>query len=45
MAKQIPYGLTDFVRIRTEEYYYIDKTHYIKLFERNPGERIYMVCN
>lgn len=37
MAKQIPYGLTDFVRIRTEEYYYIDKSHYIELLERMPS--------
>lgn len=36
MAKQIPYGLTDFVLIRTEDYYYVDKTPYIELLERMP---------
>ena len=28
-TKQIPYGLTDFERIRTANYYYVDKTRYI----------------
>lgn len=37
MAKQIPYGLTDFVRIRTDNYYYVDKSHYIELIERMPS--------
>ena len=27
--KKIPYGLTDFVRIQTENYYYVDKTRFI----------------
>ncbi|MEI3072912.1 MAG: AAA family ATPase [Phocaeicola vulgatus] len=25
-APQIPYGISDFVRMRTENYYYVDKT-------------------
>lgn len=28
-AKNIPYGLTDFARIRKDNYYYVDKTQYI----------------
>lgn len=32
--KQIPYGITDFARIRTEDYYYVDKTRFISLMER-----------
>ena len=32
---QIPYGICDFKRIRTEGYYYIDKTAYIPLLERS----------
>ena len=31
---QIPYGIFDFKRIRTEGYYYIDKTGYIPLLEQ-----------
>ena len=30
IIKKIPYGLTDFERIRKEPYYYVDKTHYIE---------------
>ena len=37
MAKMLPYGLTDFIRIRHEEYYYVDKTRYIELIERMPS--------
>jgi len=31
--KKIPYGLSDFKRIKTENYYYIDKTEFIPLIE------------
>ena len=31
---QIPYGISDFKRVRTEGYYYIDKTGYIPTLER-----------
>lgn len=27
--KKIPYGMTDFARIRKEDYYYVDKTRCI----------------
>ena len=32
--RQIPYGMTDFERIRREDYYYVDKTRYIAEVER-----------
>lgn len=31
--RQIPYGLTDFERIRKENYYYVDKTRFIRKVE------------
>ena len=34
--KAIPYGISDFPRIRREDYYYVDKTRYIELMERQP---------
>lgn len=34
MAKKIPYGLTDYVRVLTEDYYYVDKTRYIDDLEK-----------
>lgn len=34
MAKKIPYGLTDYVRIVAEDYYYVDKTQYIEELEK-----------
>lgn len=33
-VRQIPYGVTDFERIRTENYYYVDKTRFIRMIER-----------
>lgn len=35
--KAIPYGISDFPRIRREDYYYVDKTRYIELMERQPS--------
>lgn len=37
MMKMIPYGLTDFIRIRTDNYYYVDKTSFIEKIERQPS--------
>lgn len=37
MMKMIPYGLTDFVRVRTENYYYVDKTSFIEKIEMQPS--------
>lgn len=36
MKKRLPYGLSDYERIKTEEYYYIDKTHHIPTLEEAP---------
>ena len=33
MKKKLPYGISDFKRIRTEGYYFIDKTKFIPLLE------------
>lgn len=33
MAKKIPYGISDYARIMKENYYYVDKTHYISEVE------------
>ena len=32
--KKIPYALTNFERIRTENYLYVDKTRFIEMLER-----------
>ena len=32
--KGIPYGLTDYTRLARENYYYVDKTHFIPLIEQ-----------
>lgn len=37
MAKMLPYGLADFERVRTDDYYYVDKTQYIELLEQMPS--------
>ena len=36
MMKQIPYGITDFARMRRENYYYVDKTMFIEKIEMQP---------
>ena len=36
MPKKLPYGLSDFLRIITDNYYYVDKTRYIELLEQYP---------
>ena len=33
MAKKIPYGISDYARISTENYYYVDKTSFIEKIE------------
>jgi len=38
--KRIPYGLTDFVRIRTEDWYFVDKTKYIEVLENYPDNYV-----
>ena len=39
IIKKIPYGLTDFERIRKEPYYYVDKTDFIRELLEN-GSKI-----
>lgn len=34
MLKKLPYGLSDFKRVRTENWYYIDKTRFIEEIEK-----------
>lgn len=41
-APQIPYGISDFVRMRTENYYYVDKTMYLPLIE-DAASYIFMI--
>lgn len=41
-ATQIPYGISDFVRMRTENYYYVDKTMYLPLIE-DTASYIFMI--
>lgn len=36
MMKMIPYGMTDFVAVRTDNYYYVDKTSFIEKIEMQP---------
>ena len=38
--KRIPYGLTDFVRIRREDWYFVDKTRYIEVLENYPDNYV-----
>ena len=38
MAKKIPYGLTDYFRIVTEDFYYVDKTLLIEQLLEECGE-------
>lgn len=35
--KRIPYGISDYGRIRRENAYYVDKTHYIHMIEAAPS--------
>ena len=34
--KKLPYGISDFPRLISEDYYYVDKTRYIELLENQP---------
>ena len=35
--KKLPYGISDFPRLISEDYYYVDKTRYIELLENQPN--------
>jgi hypothetical protein len=39
--KQLPYGNTNFEKIRTENYIYIDKTRYIELLEQESNSNLF----
>jgi len=41
LAKRIPYGVADYGRIRKENAYYVDKTHFIPAIEAAP---FYLFC-
>ena len=34
--KALPYGISDFPRVRCEDYYYVDKSRFIEILERQP---------
>lgn len=34
--KQVPYGVSDFVTVREQNLYYVDKTMYLSLLEQQP---------
>lgn len=36
--KKLPIGIEDFEKLRTEDFYYIDKTEFIKVLLCNLGE-------
>ncbi len=40
---KLPYGASNFEKVRTEGYYYIDKTAYIELLEKQPESHIVML--
>lgn len=31
--QKIPYGISNFIELRQEKYYYVDKTHFFPLLE------------
>ncbi|MBN2825076.1 MAG: AAA family ATPase, partial [Campylobacterales bacterium] len=35
--KKIPYGISDFIRLKSENFYFIDKTPYIEIIENYPS--------
>lgn len=37
---KLPYGLSNFEKIRTEGYFYVDKTHYIDVLENLPENHV-----
>ncbi len=40
--KKIPYGISDFKRLKTENYFFIDKTHYIPKLENSSNYLIFL---
>ena len=40
MKLKMPYGISNYEELVTENYYYVDKTNYIKKLEELPEKRI-----
>ena len=40
--KQVPYGVSDFVTVREQNLYYVDKTMYLSLLEQQPRNVFYI---
>jgi hypothetical protein len=41
IQKQLPYGISNFEKIRTKNYVYIDKTRYIELLEQEANDNLF----
>ena len=42
-AKKIPYGQSNFEKIRTEKYVYVDKTRFIEQIENEPNSYLFLI--
>ena len=42
MKYNIPYGITDLIAMRKENYYFVDKTHFIPKLEKTGKYLIYL---
>ena len=40
MVKRLPSGISDYERLITDNYYYVDKTLYIEKLENYPNKRV-----
>ena len=40
--QRIPYGVADYIKVRTRNHYYVDKTHYLPLLE-SAGEFLFLI--
>ena len=40
--KQVPYGVSDFVRVMTQNMYYVDKTMYLPELEKPPSNLFFI---
>ncbi|MDR2287269.1 MAG: AAA family ATPase, partial [Prevotellaceae bacterium] len=41
ITKRLPYGNTNFEKLRTENFVYIDKTRYIELLETENNDKLF----
>jgi hypothetical protein len=41
--KRLPYGSSNFEKIRTEGYVYVDKTRYIELLEQETNDKLFLL--